>query len=70
MITGHLVNFMNPIYQLGFIEGIRAWINNHPHCFVWDAIIHPWSNFTGGLTKPLVKLDHELVIASHYYTLM
>ena len=33
--------------------------------FPWDVITHPWPNFNGGLSKPLLKLEYEWVIISH-----
>ena len=30
---------------------IKIWICNHTHCFLWDVIYHPYSEFNGGLAK-------------------
>ena len=45
VITEHCMNSMGPVKQLDFTEGIWAWISNHSHCFMWDVITHPCSNF-------------------------
>ena len=31
------------------ITGVRAYISNHMHPFMWDAITHPCGSFNGGL---------------------
>ena len=42
-----------------------AWINNYIHMREWDVIIHPHSNFNGGLVKPPLKLGHGWIITYH-----
>ena len=37
---------------------------SHPLFCMWDVITHPYHNFVGGITKPLLKLWHGWVIVS------
>ena len=34
----------------------KIWLSNYIHSFTWDIISHPFLNFGGGITKPLMKL--------------
>ena len=42
---------------------IRTWISNYTHGFMLYIMTHPCPNFSGGLTKPPLKLGHGWEIA-------
>ena len=48
---------------------ITAWINNHIHCYLWDAIHHPCPNFEGGMTKSSLKFKHSVSCWCNYLSM-
>ena len=42
----------DPQHPLNDLD-ITVWMNNHNHCFLKDVIIHPSTNFNGGLAKTM-----------------
>ena len=44
-------NFRAICLGLDVLTKIRAWINNHAYCFMWDVIAHAYPDFKSGLDK-------------------
>ena len=40
-------------------------MSNNVHYFLWDAITHPWANFSVGLEKQLLKSEYARIITYH-----
>ena len=52
------------MYHHGLAD-IGAWISNHIHHYMWDAITNAYSIMHGGLTKSSQVLGHGWLITSY-----